>query len=249
MGGVFDFVAQFAQVLGSSINPRTYAVQVDLGGIGSMFSDETENSEGEVGEQSPMFDALGHVSRPLDPQTIKGKEMAAEALCMRTEDGLVPFAWRDLRLNAFFPQGVPRGRIGMVGYGGGFHTIDLTGENNGDQKTSIHFIYAPYAYSNGVPSKAMAIALDTTPGQENISLSIGGGSNGFQISMTEADGLQVRTPDSATYFNIREDEINMAAKKIMLKGNVYVGAQAEVGIPLLPGPASPPCPSLFLSPA
>lgn len=244
----FDFVAQFAKVLGSNINPRTRAVQLDLGGIGSLDLGENADDEGEVSEQSPMFDALGFVSRPLGPEIIKGKEYAAESLCMRTADGLVPFSYRDLRLNAYFPQGVPRGRIAMVGYGGGFHSIDLTDDNNGDQKSSIHFIYAPYDYANGEPRKAMAIALDTTPGQENISLSIGGGSNGFQISMTEADGLQVRTPDDSTYFNIREDEINMAANKIMLKGNVYVGSQAEAGIPLLPGPASPASPSLFVSP-
>jgi hypothetical protein len=167
---------------------------------------------------------------------------------MRTSDGLVPISWRDLRLNSYFPQGVPKGRIGLVGYGGGFHTIDLTDANNGDQKTSIHFIYAPYAYSNGVPSKAMAIALDTTPGQENISMSIGGGTSGFQVTVNETDGVQVRTPNEATVFNIREEEIVLSAKKIMLKGVVYLGAQAEMGVPLLAGAASPPSPSVYLSP-
>lgn len=247
--GAFDFVAQFARVLSSSINPRTQSLQVDLGGIGSLFEDETDDSQGEVSEQSEMFGALGFVSRPADPEVIAGKEYACEALCMRTSDGLVPISWRDLRLNSYFPGGVPAGRIGMVGYGGGFHTIDLTDDPNGDQKTSIHFIYAPYDYSGGVPNKAMAIALDTTPGSENISMSIGGGTSGFQVTINETDGVQVRTPDTGTMFNIREDEINLTAKKIMLKGAVYLGAQAETGVPLLPGPASPPCPSLYLSPA
>lgn len=245
--GAFDFVSQFARVLGSSINPKTYAIQVDLGGIGSFEESETADDQGEVSPQSEFFGSLGFVGRPRNKQTIKGIEYFCEALCMRTADGLVPVSWRDLRLNSFFPNGVPEGRIGMVGYGGGFHTIDLTEANNGDQKTSIHFIYAPYSFSNGTPSKAMAICLDTTPGAENISMSIGGGTSGYQMTMNEADGLQVRTPNTGTCFNIREEEVLITAKKIMLKGNVYVGSQAEAGIPLLAGAASPPCPSLFVS--
>ena len=246
--GAFDFVSQFARVLGSSINPKTYAIQVDLGGIGSIDEGETDEDKGETSPQSELFGALGFVGRPRNKQTIKGVEYYCEALCMRTSDGLVPISWRDLRLNAFFPNGVPEGRIGMVGYGGGFHTIDLTEENNGDQKSNIHFIYAPYSFSNGVPSKAMAICLNTTPGAENISMSIGGGTSGYQMTMNEVDGLQVRTPNTGTCFNIREEEVLITAKSIMLKGNVYVGSQAEAGIPLLAGPASPPCPSLFVSP-
>jgi hypothetical protein len=246
--GVFDFVAQFARVLSTSVNTRNQSMQVDLGGIGSLSIDETEDDEGEVSPEAEMFGALGFVNRPLPPETIGGKDYACEALCMRTADGLVPVSWRDLRLNSYFPNGVPEGRIGMVGYGGGFHTIDLTDANNGDQKTSIQTLYAPYAFSNGVPSKAMAVALDTTPGSENISMSIGGGTSGFQVTINEADGVQVRTPNTGTMFNIREDEVNITANKILLKGNVYVGSQAETGIPLIAGPASPPCPSLFLSP-
>ena len=245
----FDFVAQFARVLATSDDPKTHAVLIDLGGIGSLDLTKTEDTDGEVSEQSEMFGALGFVSKPMRPQTLAGKNYSCETLCMRTSDGLVPISWRDLRLNSFFPNGVPEGRIAMVGYGGGFHTIDLTSADNGDQKTSIQTIYAPYAYSNGVPSKAMAIVLNTTPGAENISMSIGGGSTGYQLTMSEADGVQVRTPNVGTCFNIREKEILLTAEKIMLKGNVYVGSQCEVGIPLLAGPASPPCPSLFVSPA
>lgn len=247
--GAFDFVSQFARVLGSNMNPKTYAIQVDLGGIGSFAEEETTDDKGEVSPQSEIYGALGFVGRPRNKETIKGVEYYCEALCMRTADGLVPISWRDLRLNSFFPNGVPEGRIGMVGYGGGFHTIDLTESNNGDQKTSIHFIYAPYSFSNGTPSKAMAICLDTTPGSENISMSIGGGTSGYQMTMNEVDGVQVRTPNSNTMFNIREEEINLSAAKIMLKGNVYIGSDTVSGVPLLAGAASPPCPNLFVSPA
>lgn len=252
--GAFDFVAQFARVLDSSMNPKTFAIQVDVGGIGSFDINETDDSKGEVSPQSEIYGALGFVGRPRNKQTIRGTEYYCEALCMRTSDGLVPVSWRDLRLNSYFPNGVPEGRIGMVGYGGGFHTIDLTETDNGDQKSSIHFIYAPYSFSNGTPSKAMAVCLNTTPfdaltnpAGENISISVGGGTSGYQVTISELDGIQVRTPNAATCFNIREDEVLISAKKIMLKGNVYVGAAAEAGLPMLGGPASPPCPSLFVS--
>lgn len=246
----FDFVSQFARVVGTSMNSKTYAMQVDLAGIGSLEEDDDadDDDKGEVSPQSEVFSMLGFIGRPKKKETIKGIKYACEALCMRTADGLVPVSWRDLRLNSYFPNGVPEGRIGIVGYGGGFHTIDLTDAKNGDQQTSIHFIYAPYSFSNGTPSKAMAICLDTTPGAENISMSIGGGTSGYQFTMNETDGIQVRTPNAATMFNIREEEIALTAKKIMLKGNVYVGSQAEAGVPLLASAASPPCPSLFVSP-
>lgn len=250
--GAFDFVAQFARVVATSINPRTNALQVDLAGIGSFNMDETDDSEGEIGEQAEVFGALGFVSKPLPPQTIRGKQYACEALCMRTADGLVPVSWRDLRLNSFFPAGVPEGRIGMVGYAGAFHTIDTNthGTEDASDDTNTQTLYVPYDFdASGAPQKAMAVVLDTsTPGQENISMSIGGGTSGFQVTINEADGVQVRTPDSATLFNIREDEVNITANKILLKGNVYIGSQAEAGVPLIAGPASPPCPSLFVSP-
>jgi len=244
-----DFVVQFSRVLSTGINSKTYSVQVDLSGIGSLTEDETAETKGEISEQSEMFGALGILGRPLPLDDSKGKEYVCDTVCIRTSDGLIPISWRDFRLNNAFPNGFPEGRIAMVGYGGGFHTIDLTDELSGDQKSSVHFIYAPYSFSGGTPSKAMAICLDTTPGSENISMSIGGGESGYQFTMNEKDGLQVRTPDAATCFNIREKEILLTAEKIMLKGNVYVGSQCEVGIPLLAGPASPPCPSLFVSPA
>jgi len=245
--GFIDFIVQFSRVLASSINERTTALQVDLSGVGSVFEDDNPE-DGETSVQSAMYGALGFLSRPLNPEMKAGKEYACEAVCIRTEDGLVPISWRDLRLNALFPSGIPEGRVGMVGYGGGFHTIDLTTDLNGDQKSSIHFIYAPYDYSNGVAGKAMAVALDTTPGAEHISLSIGSPTSGFQVSINETDGVQVRTPNSSTMFNIRDDEINMAANKIVLKGNVYLGAAAEAGLPLLAGAASPPSTTVFVSP-
>jgi hypothetical protein len=231
---LIDYLVQFGKVLSSNINPRTYAVQVDIAGIGPLEPDNVSDLDGERGEQSEMFGALGFVSRPLDPEVKDGNRYECEAVCLRTEDGLIPIAWRDLRLNTFFPAGVPKGRIGMVGYKGALHTIDVTGDNN------TQTIYVPYDFDGGGnPQKAMVVTLDTSsPGNEHITMSIGGGTEGYQMSMNLADGLQVRTPDNSTFFNIRESEITLTAEKIMLKGNVYLGAAAEASIPLNPTSAS-----------
>jgi hypothetical protein len=98
----------------------------------------------------------------------------AEARVERLGDGLVPLAWRDLRLNAVYSNPRP-GSIALVGYGGGFHAIEDTQDNSGDQKASIHVIYAPYQFSGGVPSKAHVITLDTSSGNEAITIVHGEG--------------------------------------------------------------------------
>jgi hypothetical protein len=241
---LIDRLIQFSRVLGSTVSPRTYAVKVDLSGVGSL-DEEDEIEAGELGEQSEVWGALGFVSRPMSPEVVDGQELSAEVVSLRTGDGLVPITWRDLRLNSFFPNGVPEGRVGLVGYKGALHTIDV----NASKTANIQTLYVPYDFDGaGEPQKAMVITLDTSnPGSEHITMSIGGGSEGYQITLNETDGLQIRTPNSSTFFNMREDEINLTATKILLKGNVYVGRQAETGVPLVAGPLSPPCPSLYVS--
>lgn len=245
---MFSRIATFARVLGTTISSRTRSVLLDIGGIGGMGEDDTDDDNGEVAPQNDSYGMLGILARPLPPEVIKGKNFACEVVCLRTADGLVPVGWRDLRLDDLFPNGIPEGRFALAHYGGGFHSLDLTATKNGDQKSTIQTIYCPFDFANGVARKAATVVVDTTPGAEHITLSIGGGTSGFQLSMTEADGLQVRTPDASTLFNIREDEITLAAKKVTIKGNVYLGSQAEAGVPLLAGPASPPSPSVFVSP-
>lgn len=220
----FDWVLGFADVISSSINDRTNAIQINVAGIGSLDPDDDldDLETGEVGDDCEAFGVLGIVSRPLDPEQIDGKDFNCEVICARTEDGLKPLAWRDLRLMRPFPNGVPKGRVALVGYGGGFHSLDITDDLSGDQPANIHVIYCPYEFTDGVADKAHAVILDPTPGNESVTIAHG---HGWQMSITAEDGFQFRTPDDETYANVGNGEITLAAAKIWIKsGQLILGA-------------------------
>ena len=249
MRQMFDFVLAFVTAAGSSVDEQTRAVRVSTSGIGGFdFGEGTQtldDTDGELGDAQEMFSALGVLSRPLDPETLAGKEYRAEALAARTADGLVPLSWRDLRFERFIPNGIPKGTVRMVGYGGAFCSLDV--RDGVTPVENIFTCYVPYEFSGSegtTPDKAHAVVVSSNP-DDGITLTHG---DGFQVALT-TDGILMRTPDAETFFAMREGEISMQAQKILCKGNVYVGSQAEAGVPLLAGPASPPCPSLFVSPA
>lgn len=244
----FDWVLGFVTVAGSSVDNETSATLITTSGVGTFNFDEgdteLDDEKGERGDDQEMFGSLGVLGRPQDPETIGGKDYRAEAVAARTADGLVPMSWRDLRLDRFFPNGLPKGAIRMVGYGGAFSGFDVKEGTSGASTENFATVaYVPYEYSGGVAQKAHSIFVDPDPAN-GITLTHG---TGWQVALTE-EGIMMRTPDAETFFQLKEGEFNVAAAKIFLKGACYVGAAAEAGIPLLPGPASPPCPSLFLSP-
>lgn len=242
MKEVFDFVLSFATVVGSSVNELTGNVQVTTAGASAFDAAAGElmldDLDGELSDNQDMYGQLGILARPKDPEKIAGKDYRAEVVATRTADGLVPLAWRDLRFERFNPNGIPKGTVRMVGYGGGFASFDLA-----DTDENIYTIYVPYDFVNGVATKAHAIIVDSNPAN-GITLTHG---DGYQVALTE-DGILMRTSDDSTFFQVKEGVITQTAAKIFLKGTVYVGQAGELGVPLLAGPASPPCPSLFLSP-
>ena len=119
------------------------------------------------------------------------------------------------------------------------------GMMNADEEDGTYTLYVPVEFTAGVASKAhlFQIGLDSN-GKRVIHIVH---SDGYLISIDQDDGVQIRTSDTETLFSIKPGAITMQAQKIMLKGNVYVGAGAEAGLPLLPGTASPGCPTLFVS--
>jgi len=237
----FDVIIQFGAVVASAIKKETLDITLQVLGIGGI----EENSEGEAVPQQVSYGALGLLSRPLPPDTSSGSTYFADVVCLKTSDGLLPIAWRDQRINAAFPAGVKEGSVALAGYGRGFYSLDLTSAASGARKANIHVIYCPYEFNSaGVPAKAHAIILDPTAGNESISITHG---EGYQLALTKSDGL-LAVLSANTFMRIKPGEFLMQAPKIMLKGNVYLGSQAEAGVPLLAGPASPPSTSIFISP-
>jgi hypothetical protein len=241
-------VLEFCKVIASSVGGTNTTTLYNLTGIGG-FDDESDAGAEQAHEQE-CFTGLGLVGRPLPPEGA----LFAEALAARTGDGLVPIAFRDLRLHrALNASGSPvspaAGQLMFVGYGGAFLSHAMTAENTGSKRGNVTTLYVPHDFDSvGVPQKAHAISIDPTPGNSNITIVH---ASGLVLTLTEDAGAGpgiVASVDASTFLRMSAGELTLQAAKVMLKGAVYLGAQAEAGLPLLPGVASPPSPSVFVSP-
>lgn len=218
------------KVVGSTIAGPHNAVLVGGDGIGGLSTEN--NANGEKTTDSEAYGALGLVVRPRPPVQIDEETISAEAFSVRTVDGLIPLSWRDVRLNRVFPA--PKaGTIALVGYGGGFLSL----EDTPDTLRTAVTLYVPYG------DKAMAIAID--PDQESIMLLHG---DGYAVILDADNGITQRSKTGASWTNLKDDSFKVVAQTISLQGNVALGANTAAAIPLLPGPASQPTPSVFFSP-
>jgi hypothetical protein len=238
-------VVEFCKVIASSVSGSSGATFYDVAGIAGFEPGDA----GEQAHEQEVFQSLGVIGRPLPPDA----DLFAEALAVRTEDGLLPIAFRDLRLHrAVNPSGsatTPReGQTMFVGYGGAFLSHSMTAAPTGSKRGNVLTLYCPHAFdADGVPQKAHAITLDPSDGNSSISIAH---ASGLFLAMTEDAGSGpgiVASVDGATFFRMSAGEFVVSAMKIVLKGSVYLGRAAELGAPLLAGPTSPPCPSLFVS--
>lgn len=224
----FDLVFQFGAVVKSTIKAATLDVVDQVLGVGGIEDDDA------AGEQAPdqvrYSGALGMIWRALPPDTTKGKSRFLDVLCAKVADGLLPIAWRDERINRAFPNGPKEGTIAMAGYGGGFHSLDLTAANSGSQKANIHVIYCPYQFdANGVPAKAHAVVIDPSSGNQSISITHG---DGYQLSLT-SEGFNVNI-DASTFLQMGPGAFTVNAAKIILQGNCALGASALTAVPITP---------------
>ncbi len=258
-----DNVIAFTKVIATSITTPNSEVVYNVSGISGFRTDasgavlplagDDADESGEVADGQVAYQSLGILARPVPPDA-DDPDLFAEALTLRTADGLLPFAYRDLRFaKQVNPGGTgttpAEGQIMFAGYGGAFLSHALTADPVGSQKANITTWYCPYDFVDGVPQKAHTISIDPTPGNSSISLVH---ADGVFFTLTEdADGSGnpgiTWAVDDDTFGSMIPGEVTINAAKIMMKGNVYLGAQAETGLPLLAGPASPPCPSLFVS--
>ncbi len=241
---MLDGVVQFATVIRSALSTESSkAIEYSIEGAGSLF----DGQPGEEDDGTEVYSGLGLLGRPLPPGRIPNsndnREVRHEVVCLRTSDGLVPIAHRDNRIQ--MPGAAPReGTIALVGYGGGFHSMDPV---DGGEGGTIHVIYCPYDFdSDGVAQKAHSIVLDPTSGNESLVISHG---EGMAISMGD-DGkreLVLKNADGTATFRLDDDGITMTAVTLVLSGGVIVG-DPLTAIPLLPGVASQGSSVFFLSP-
>jgi hypothetical protein len=118
---VIDLVVAICKVVASSVADRTAAILLDLVAPGG-----EDESTGERAVRQPEFGALGVIARPPAPSGLDGREAYAEAIAVRTGNQLIPIAYRDARLNAFFSS-ISGGTVALVGYTGAFVRTGLDG--------------------------------------------------------------------------------------------------------------------------
>ena len=152
---LLDQVSAFVRVIGSRLLGKEPVYNVV--GIGDFvgFGTGKTSDQDSVGEQSVDqvgYGALGVIGRQLPPTN----GQAAEAIALRTDGGLAPYGWRDLRLcdglNPGSASGTPApGQLCFAGYGGAMLTHSAT---DGTGAASIGTWYIPYAKDgSGVPTR------------------------------------------------------------------------------------------------
>jgi hypothetical protein len=231
---MFDLAIALCKVVKSSVGAKTKAVLLDLVGPGGAMSltNPDKESAGEVAAAQPEFGSLGMVGRPPPPSKIADRDAYTEAFAFRTGDGLIPIAYRDLRLNNFFPAPKP-GTVATVGWAGAFDSNEATLNSGGAAQSSIRTIYVPYAFegtgANRAPSKAHVITLDGSTGNESVSIVHG---DGMAILITQGN-VAIKNAAGDAYVQVSPDGV-------VVNGNTVINGGLAVGpvgaVPLALGP-------------
>lgn len=237
------FVTTFIRIVGSAIAGDDGAVTV--GGFGSTGAlddgaDVDDPDDGETITDATVFGGLGLIFRPRTPKKIGDQLYSAESFGVKKGDETTPWTWRDLRLHKRFPN-PKEGTIALVGYGGGFLSFDDPADNSGDGGVTTW--YLPYAFSGGSATKAHVITMSG----DSESLAIIHG-DGFALSMDPTNGITMRA-DAQTWLTLKPGLFQVFAASCQMQGNVALGQNLAAALPLLPGIASQPTPSVFFSPA
>lgn len=243
-GGFFDLVLHWGKVVSTGFG-KAGGVVAQVVGIGALDpdADETDDSAGELGDDSPMF-GWGVQIRPLPPEVIDGLSMHAEVICARTADGLVPIGLRDLRLERVH-SGLKEGSVCLPGYKGGFISHDV-----GPNGKQISTLYVPTAFdAAGAPTEALLITMNGD--DKSITILTGGtAAPGSIVTLQQEDrSMTWQTTDGTSVMRLEPGKATLQFDQIVLNGTVVVGNPTGPIVPLLAGAASPPCPRLFLNPA
>ncbi len=231
------------RVLGSTIEGPHKAVMVGGEGLGGFGDDEPPEKPDGI----EAYGAPGIVWRPRVAETVGKDRFVAEAFSARVAEGLVPLSWRDLRWHKAFPAPQP-GTTAFVGYAGGsasWDDVDMDATSgSGAVKNQRFTLYVPYAKdSSGTPTKAHAIVAD--PESEALMLVHG---DGYAFVLDKDNGVTMRSKTGSSWMNLKDNAFEVVANTITLRGNCALGANTAAALPLLPGPASQPTPSVFFSP-
>jgi hypothetical protein len=208
----------FGRLITTAIAEATRAILGNIAGRAGSEDGATADSDetGERATEQEMFSGPGLVVRPRS-KTTGG---CCEVVYIDTGDGIVPIAYRDLRLNGLF--GAPKeGTVSLVGYAGAFDSNDPTfDETTSAPKSSVRTIYVPYAFAGGRATKAHAIVIDGTAGNESIAIVHGQG----MAVILHAGSAVIKNAAGDAYVEVK-------ASGIVLNGNTVLNGGATIGSP------------------
>lgn len=207
-----DRAFAYVSVAATSLAKKTSGVLLNLRAFAGSFTD----TGAEASDEEPVYGVPGVFVRPRDPDA-DPKIGGAEYIAARTTDGLTPIAGRDLRISTARGN-VNKGSVGIGGYGKGF--LALEDESTGGGNTFV--LYVPYAFSNGVPSKAHTFTIDSKPNGETIVL-LHGSKAYFSISPTGV--ISLVSPSGQQFITVSDEGVAVSGAVKMTTGAV-IGAVA-----------------------
>lgn len=222
---MFDRVMGIFRVAATSISKNTHEVLENLDSGGQPDDPSAEFALGQI-----VYGALGLIVRARRPtKDSKGVEQRVEGLVAKLGDALLRFAGRDTRLNAFYPN-PKEGDVALVGYAGAFDSNSPRFDANGNPAGTERVIYVPYAFVNGVPTKALTIEVLGVDGEESISIIHG---DGMAITMKHGgkNSVVIKNKAGDVYTEVNDEGI-------VQNGNMVVNGGMTVGSPTAAQPAA-----------
>jgi hypothetical protein len=211
-----NLIATVGRVLNAKVGAALRDVVIAIEGFSQGFSDtQAENAE------ESLYGQIGVVSRPKPPVEAKNATATApkgwaEVVCIRTEDGLLPVAGRDLRLNRWVP--LAEGEVCVVGYGGGFISLRDASDKLGTQV----ILYAPALNSgSGQPSAAHMITMDPATANQSITILHAGGQ---AVMLTKNGEVIVKNAAGDAY-------VQVDAAGVTVNGNTKINGGVVMGDP------------------
>lgn len=216
----------------------TLAQRDDNGFLGVQFDAHGDDDSGMPTVE--LHHPFGFYSMPRDPSVDASGQITQGCSVLIAEDGEERHAWLadDPRFVPSLPPGTPGGS-GQYGVtANGSKAVSFA---NFDGNTGSYTIYCPEFDGSGSVTGAFLIAVDVA--ERSVQLVH---PDGFAVMLTK-DGIQMRGDDS-TWMKLGKGLFEVVAAQIKLRGIVAMGADTSSALPLLPGVATQPTPSVFFSP-
>lgn len=248
---MWETLFELCKVYASHQSDVAREILVTLGGWGD-GTDLDQNRESSSDE--PLYGQIGVLTNPLPPDA----DGHAEVWAVRHGEALRGIAGRDLRLSRARGNVKP-GSSNLAGYRGAFVDIEPAPSGTGD----LIMVYAPYQFDEGpgkgTPAKALSIQLDTSPGNESITIAHGEGSgvilgpdgdvliksaNGENWIQVGDEGIAKSGLEQSTTSMVAGDPVTALDAVVAPPGGVAWFAQVQVALTAVatllnaPGPVS-----------